>query len=53
MSDSTNAIIGTTLTGVVALTGLSVLNKAASKLNDDTDPEDFPKKKSKKKDTWY
>lgn len=50
---SNDAIIGTTLSGVVALTGLGVLNKAAKKLNDDESPEDFPKKKGKKEKTWY
>jgi len=49
---SSNDIIGTTLTGVTGLMGIGILAKAASKLDDDTDPDDFPKKKSKKK-TWY
>lgn len=51
MSDTSN-IIGTTITGVTGIMGIGILAKAASKLNDDTDPEDFPKKKSKKS-TWY
>jgi hypothetical protein len=50
---SSNDIIGTTLSGVVALTALGVLNKAAKKLDDGESPEDFPKKKGKKEKTWY
>lgn len=49
----TEDIIGTTLTGVTGIMGIGILAKAASKLNDDTEPEDFPKKKAKKEKTWY
>ena len=53
---SSNAdIIGTTLTGVTGLLGVGILAKAARMLDDDTDPEDLPKKKKgmKKEKTWY
>lgn len=51
---SSNAdIIGTTLTGVTGLLGVKLLTKATRMLNDDTDPEDLPKKNKKKRDTWY
>lgn len=55
MSYDTSAIVGATLSGAVALTGLGVLNKAAKMLDDDTDPEDLPKKsgKTKRQKTWY
>ena len=50
----TEEIIGTTLTGVTGLMGIGLLAKATKMLDDDTDPEDLPKKKSsKKRDTWY
>lgn len=52
MSDSSN-IIGTTLTGVTGLMGIGILAKAARMLDDDTDPDDLPKKKSRKAKTWY
>lgn len=47
-------IIGTTLTGVTGLMGIGILAKASRKLDDDTDPEDLPKKSGKKRQkTWY
>ena len=55
MSYDNSAIIGTTLTGVTGLMGVGLLTKAAKMLNDDTDPEDLPKKKKnmKREKTWY
>ena len=47
-------IIGATIAGTTGIIGIGLLAKAARKLDDDTDPEDLPKKsKNKKRDTWY